>query len=68
VVLDLDASLVDCHSEKEKAAPTYKHGFGYHPLMAFCDNTGEFLAGLLRAGNAGANTATGAPRGASSYP
>ncbi len=57
-MLDLDASLVDCHSEKENAAPTYKHGFGYHPLMAFCDNTGEFLAGVLRPGNAGANTAS----------
>jgi hypothetical protein len=37
-------------------------------MLAFCDNTGEFLAGELRRGNAGANTAAGAPRGASSYP
>ena len=57
LVLDLDASLVICHSEKEHAAPTFKHTFGYHPLLAFCDNTNEFLAGRLRAGNAGANTA-----------
>ncbi|AJC61675.1 transposase [Streptomyces sp. 769] len=31
LVLDLDATLVTCHSEKEAAAPTYKGGFGYHP-------------------------------------
>lgn len=57
LVIDLDASLVVCHSEKESAAPTFKGTFGYHPLMAFLDNTGEFLAARLRAGNAGANTA-----------
>ncbi|GAA4551276.1 IS1380 family transposase [Pseudonocardia xishanensis] len=57
LVLDLDASIVICHSEKEQAAPTFKRTFGYHPLMAFCDNTCEFLAGVLRRGNAGANTA-----------
>jgi hypothetical protein len=38
------------------------------PMLAFCDNTGEFLAARLRRGNAGANTAAGAPRGASLYP
>ncbi|KWX05130.1 transposase [Carbonactinospora thermoautotrophica] len=57
LVLDLDATLVTCHSEKEQAAATYKRGFGYHPLLCFLDNTGEALAGLLRPGNAGANTA-----------
>ncbi|WTE46073.1 IS1380 family transposase [Streptomyces sp. NBC_01622] len=57
LVLDLDATLVACHSEKEQAAATYKHGFGFHPLLCFLDNTGEALAGLLRPGNAGANTA-----------
>ncbi|NMO05348.1 IS1380 family transposase, partial [Gordonia sp. TBRC 11910] len=49
------------HSEKQDAAPTYKHGFGFHPLCAFVDHgsqgTGEPLATLLRPGNAGANTA-----------
>jgi len=35
LVLDIDATLVTCHSEKEHAAPTYKHGFGYHPLLCF---------------------------------
>ncbi|MFD4896321.1 IS1380 family transposase [Kitasatospora sp. NPDC058397] len=57
LVLDIDATLVTCHSEKEHAAPTYKHGFGYHPLLCFLDNTGEALAGMLRPGNAAANTA-----------
>jgi hypothetical protein len=57
LVIDVDASIVVCHSEKESAAATFKHTFGYHPLLVFCDNSGEFLAGLLRPGNAGANTA-----------
>ncbi len=58
LVLDIDATLVTCHSEKESAAPTYKGGFGYHPLLCFLANTGGALAGRLRPGNAGANTAT----------
>jgi DDE family transposase len=57
LVIDLDASIVICHSEKEQAAPTFKHTFGYHPMLAFLDNTGEFLAAVLRGGNAGSNTA-----------
>ena len=57
LVIDLDASVVVCHSEKEQAAPTFKKTFGYHPMLAFCDNTGEFLAATLRRGNAGSNTA-----------
>ena len=59
VILDFDASLVDVHSElKEQAAPTYKKGFGFHPLFVFADQTGETLAAKLRAGNAGSNTVT----------
>jgi hypothetical protein len=55
--LDLDASLVEIHSEnKEGTAPTYKGGFGFSPMFCFADATGEALAGLLRPGNAGANT------------
>lgn len=59
LVLDLVATLVACHSEKEQAAATYKRGFGYHPLLCFLNNTKEALAGVLRPGNAdaGANTA-----------
>ncbi|HEY1740945.1 MAG TPA: IS1380 family transposase [Acidimicrobiia bacterium] len=57
-VIDLDATLVTAHSEKEQAAPTYKRGFGFHPLIAFLDATGEALAAKLRPGNAGSGTAT----------
>lgn len=46
-----------CHCEKEQAAPTYKGGFGFHPLLRFLANTGEAISGRLRPGNAGANTA-----------
>lgn len=56
-VIDIDATLVGAHSEKEGAAPTYKKGFGHHPLMAYLDATGEPLAGLLCPGNAGSGTA-----------
>jgi hypothetical protein len=57
VVVDLDAMLVEVHSDKEQAAGHFKGGYGYHPLLAFLDNTNEALAGILRPGNAGANTA-----------
>ena len=59
VVLDIDASLVEIHSEhKEQTAANYKGGFGFHPMFCFADATGEALAGVLRPGNAGANTVT----------
>jgi len=51
----LDASVVTAHSDKELAEPNFK-GFGHHPLLAYCDNTGEPLAGQLRKGSAGSNT------------
>ena len=61
LVVDLDATLVTSHSDKEQARPTCKRGFGFHPLWAFADHgpdgTGEPLAVTLRAGNAGSNTA-----------
>ncbi|MGH8990357.1 MAG: IS1380 family transposase [Acidimicrobiia bacterium] len=57
IVLDFDATLVTSHSEKDQAAPNYKHGFGFHPLLCFLDGTDEALAGRLRPGNAGSNTA-----------
>ena len=57
LVIDQDASVVVCHSEKEQAAPRSRRIFGFHPILAFCDNTGEFLAATLRRGNAGSNTA-----------
>jgi hypothetical protein len=59
--VDLDATLVASHSEKENAAPTFKRGFWFHQLCAFVDHgpegTGEPLVMLLRPGNAGSNTA-----------
>jgi hypothetical protein len=56
VILDLDASLVDIHSEnKEGTAANYKRGFGFSPMFCFADATGEALAGILRPGNATAN-------------
>lgn len=58
--LDLDATLVTAHSDKESAAGNYKGGYGFHPLLAYLDRgdgTGEGLAALLRPGSAGANTA-----------
>jgi len=57
VILDLDATLVSAHSDKEQAAGNYKHGFGFHPLLCYEATTEEALAGVLRPGNAGANTA-----------
>lgn len=60
--LDFDATITISHSEKENAAATWKRTFGFHPLLCFLDRPdiagGEGLAGLLRPGNAGSNTAT----------
>jgi hypothetical protein len=57
IVIDVDASLVESHSDKQGAAATYKkHVFGLHPIIVSCANTGEVLAVLLRPGNAGSNT------------
>ena len=57
VTLNIDATLLTAHSEKELAAGTYKHGYGFHPLNCYLDETGEALAAILRPGNAGSNTA-----------
>jgi Transposase DDE domain group 1 len=61
LVVDVDGTLLDAHSDKQGAAGTYKGGFGFYPLIAFLDRgdgTGEALAGILRPGNAGSNSAT----------
>jgi hypothetical protein len=55
--IDVDATLIGSHSEKEGAAGNFKGGYGFHPMLAYADPTGEALAGELRPGNAGANTA-----------
>jgi hypothetical protein len=58
IIIDIDATLITAHSEKQGAAGTFKRGFGFHPLLAYLDGSREALAGVLRPGNAGANTAT----------
>ncbi|MBA3331717.1 MAG: IS1380 family transposase, partial [Actinobacteria bacterium] len=58
VILDLDGTLLTAHSDKEGAAGTYKGGFGFHPLLCYEATSEEALAGLLRPGNAGFNTAS----------
>ena len=59
--MDIDATIVTAHSEKQQAAPTWKKTYGFHPLTVFADHgaagTGEPLAIMLRPGNAGSNTA-----------
>ena len=60
IVIRIDASLIDSHSDKERADGNFKGGYGFHPLLAFCDNTGELLAVIPRSGNAG-------QRGSGSY-
>jgi hypothetical protein len=61
VIVDLDATLVAAHSDKESAGPTFKRGFGFHPIFAFADHgvegSGETLAAMLRPGSATANSA-----------
>jgi hypothetical protein len=56
LTIDLDATLLSSHSDKEGAEPTWKRGYGFHPLLAYADQTGEAFAGELRPGNAGANS------------
>ena len=61
LIIDLDATLVTAHSDKQNAAPTFKRGYGFHPLCSFADHsaegTGAPLAVMRRPGNAGSNTA-----------
>jgi hypothetical protein len=61
VIIDLDATLVTSHSDKQGASPNFKRGFGFHPMLAFVDHgaggTGEPLVGMLRPGTATANDA-----------
>lgn len=62
LIVDIDASLVHVHSDKEGAKGTYKRGFGFAPMIAMADygkghGTGEVLAVRMRPGNKGANSA-----------
>src|SRR5690348_10152634 len=58
LVIDMDATLVTAHSDKQGASATWKMGYGFHPLGAWAANTRECLAMLLRTGSAGSNTFT----------
>lgn len=57
VELDVDATLLTAHSDKDGAAGNHKGGYGFHPMLAYLDGSQEALAGVLRPGNAGSNTA-----------
>jgi len=57
ITLNIDATLLTAHSDKQRAAGNYKHGYGFHPICCYLDETGEALAAVLRPGNAGSNTA-----------
>jgi Transposase DDE domain group 1 len=57
IVVDIDATLVNAHTEKEGAAVNYRSGFGFHPMLAYLDETHQALAGVLRPGGAPAHSA-----------
>jgi hypothetical protein len=57
IVIDIDATLITAHTEKEGAAVNFKSGFGFHPLLAYLDDSHEALAGVLRPGGAPAHSA-----------
>jgi len=61
IVIDLDATLVTAHSDKQDATRTWKKTYGFHPLLGYVDHgpggAGEPVAELLRPGTAGSNTA-----------
>jgi Transposase DDE domain group 1 len=57
LTIDIDATLITAHSEKENAAGNYKGGYGFFPLQAYAGETREALGAMLRPGNAGSNTA-----------
>lgn len=57
LVIDIDATIVTTKADKQDAAPTYKRTYGHHPLLAMAGDCNEVLAGMLRPGNAGSNTA-----------
>jgi Transposase DDE domain group 1 len=58
IVFDVDATLTTAYSQKQHAAGTFKKGYGHHPLLCYLDGSGEGMAAILRAGNAGSNTAS----------
>jgi hypothetical protein len=57
-VVRLDATIIESATMKPGVAGHYKGGIGYHPLTAWCTNTGDHLVVMQRPGNAGSFTAT----------
>ena len=57
LIIDVDSTIIRTKADQQDAAPIYKRTYGHHPLLAMCAETDEVLAGILRPGNAGANTA-----------
>jgi Transposase DDE domain group 1 len=57
LIIDVDSTIIRTKADKQDAAPTYKRTYGHHPLLAISAETDEILTGMLRPGNAGANTA-----------
>jgi hypothetical protein len=55
-IIDVDATLLGAHSEKEGAAGNFKGGFGFHPMLCYLEGSDAALDGILRPGNAGSNT------------
>jgi hypothetical protein len=55
VTIDLDATLITAHSEKDGATGNFKGGFGFQPMLAYLDESSEALAGILRPGSAAAH-------------
>jgi Transposase DDE domain group 1 len=66
LILDVDATLVGSHSDKEHARGNYKGGYGFHPMLCYLDGSDGALDGILRPGNAGSNTVQTRPRPSSS--
>jgi hypothetical protein len=59
LTIDVDATLIGSHSEKEGAAGNYKHGYGFHPLGAYADQTrepGKLSGRMARSGKAPCTT------------
>ena len=62
VAVDIGAKIVTSCSDKEQATPSWKKSYGNHPLTVFADHgpdgSGEPVAFMLLAGNAGSMTET----------
>jgi hypothetical protein len=56
ITSNIDATLLAAHPEKERGCSDYKHGFGFHPLACWLDETGE-VAAIPARGTPGSSTA-----------